>query len=236
MEATPRAKQLSKSNDSGSVLRKTPARKAKAKVGSLAEDSDISTDEELVRMNEEDADRSSSPSVPALTFARKTPLKNRLRPRPGMQTLTPPSDGDDEDDDEAKGVDEPDGIEEEEETSFDVHDLNPVGVAITPRRLRNGKIVGEELLSDEEDEDEVEAGIAEEDEEEVGAEIEEEDEAQAEESASDGDVTVTADVDDVMVDDDEAEPAEVDDDEELTEGDDELVDGLFDFVQITLMC
>ncbi|KAG1891420.1 hypothetical protein F4604DRAFT_1706174 [Suillus subluteus] len=122
----------------------------------------------------------SSPSpTPSPTRDRATPAKRRLRPR-RLQTHTPPSDGgegDDEEEADEEQVEE--GVEvnedgssmddEESEQSEDSRDANgddDVDVeestspppTTTPRKLRNGKVVGEEYQEEAPGEDEEQDG------------------------------------------------------------------------------
>ncbi len=152
--------------------RVTPARKAKGKIGSLHEstdeeaeedqlDSDAQEEEEVDELQESPSPMA-TPKAKPVPYGRRTPVKNRLRTRQ-LQTHTPPSDGDDEESEEEgtivageEGDDEGSEDEEDDET---VHE--------EPRKLRNGKIVGDE---------DVEEDIGEEDEEEEEEEEEEDDE------------------------------------------------------------
>jgi len=117
----------------------------------------------------------SSPSpTPSPVRGRRTPVKRRLRPR-RIQTHTPPSDGGDGDDEEEAEEDEiPGNAEEDEdvsgigdEESEDSRDLDGDDTYVdgstgpvlpTPRKLRNGKVVGkecrEESLGEDEEQDE----------------------------------------------------------------------------------
>ncbi|EAU88854.1 TKL/TKL-ccin protein kinase [Coprinopsis cinerea okayama7 len=97
---------------------------------------------------------------PSNTYARKTPLRQRLRRRPCATTAeldAEENEGDDEheedadgDDDDTETVDGHDGDEGEDDEST---------IAVEPRRLRNGKIVGdEEAHMDEDDGGSAEGG------------------------------------------------------------------------------
>ncbi|KAI0636513.1 hypothetical protein C8Q77DRAFT_1188904 [Trametes polyzona] len=152
--------------------RVTPMRKAKGKVGNLHESTDeegeeedelLSSDPEGDDVDQLDESPSpmATPKAKSAARGRHTPVRSRLRTRQ-LQTHTPPSDGDDEESEEEgtvvageEGDDE--GSVEGEETLLD-----------EPRKLRNGKIVGEgdieEDIGDEDDDDE------EEEEEDEGAE------------------------------------------------------------------
>ncbi|KAF5373913.1 hypothetical protein D9758_000770 [Tetrapyrgos nigripes] len=187
--------QTSTSSESFDARRVTPMRKAKGKITSLKEDSELSelttTDEEGEdddrdanrdedEMDEDEVDElvsvaSGTPSP--MNSTRRTPLRKRLRPRKGADH-TDPSDGDDEheeEDEDAEGDDELDEDEDDEGT-----------IAVEPRRLRNGKIVGDEDVDmDEEDIGEEDIGEEEDEEEdEIGEQAEEgEDGEEAEEDA-----------------------------------------------------
>jgi hypothetical protein len=142
-------------------LRQRSQRKAKAKVGNLREESDVSTDEELEKLASDESSPSPPPASPVKT-PRPTPIKNRLRYRAGGQTLTPPSDGDDEGDEEAEDEQEPTSAIDED-TEIGEEDVS-TEVEVTPKRLRSGKVVGEDVdiaSGDEDDEDEVEDQIIE---------------------------------------------------------------------------
>ncbi|TFK30184.1 hypothetical protein FA15DRAFT_663566 [Coprinopsis marcescibilis] len=116
---------------------------------------------------------------------RKTPVRQRLRRRP---TADEENEGDDEHEDEAEVAEE-----------FEVEDDDESTIAVEPRRLRNGKIVGDEdahMEEEEEEEEEEEPG-----EEEVEEEVEEEAEEEEEEEETEG----------------EGEQIEIDDSEEEVE-------------------
>jgi len=164
--------------------RVTPMRKAKGKIGSLREDSESVEEgeeeesvvdeadereedagEEETGEDEEVDELASSPSpTPPPLRGRRTPVKRRLRPR-RVQTYTPPSDGDDEEDeDEEEGT----AVNEDEEVASvagsegEVYEDAEEGpVSTTPRKLRSGRIVGEEDVDVDVDE-----SVGEEDEEE----------------------------------------------------------------------
>ncbi|KAG2116579.1 uncharacterized protein F5147DRAFT_673515 [Suillus discolor] len=129
--------------------------------------------------DEEEVDElisSPSPTPPPMR-CRATPAKRRLRSR-RLQTHTPPSDGGEGDDEEEadeeqveEGVEEDgssmdDEQSEQSEDSRDVDGDDDVYVeestspppTTTPRKLRNGKVVGEECQEDTPDEDEEQDG------------------------------------------------------------------------------
>ena len=137
----------------GRTARTPPKRDVKKKTTDFCEDGDEIDDEvdELV---------SSRDVTPPPVITERTPVKRRLRPRPA-QTHTPPDESDDGDDEEEEeDGEEPEGTTEdaasvdvaEEEDSNDAEDddMTPV----EPRKLRNGKIVGEEEDLEEIDEQE----------------------------------------------------------------------------------
>ena len=155
--------------------RVTPARKAKGRVSSpredsecLAEDEDVEipdaeeaeedeeaedeeAEEDEITSNDEEVDQlvsSPSPTPPPLR-GRRTPVKRRLRPR-RVQTYTPPSDGDDEEEEVEGSVTASEGEVYE--------DAEEAPASTTPRTLRSGRIVGEDE-EDTEEEDEEEEGI-----------------------------------------------------------------------------
>ena len=170
--------------EGGKDRRVTLMRKAKGKIGSLKEDSESveegeddeeetvddgeaeeEVEEECMGEDEEVDELASSPSpTPPPLRGRRTPVKKRLRPR-RVQTYTPPSDGDDEDDDEtedtAVDVDEVASVNGSEGEVYEDAEDGHVPVSTTPRKLRSGRIVGEEEVDEDEDE-----SIGEEDEEE----------------------------------------------------------------------
>jgi len=131
-----------------------PKRKGKSKASNFGEDCDTVDDEVDELLSSRD-----TPSRP--TAIDRTPVKRRLRSRP-IQTHTPPDESDDGDDEgggegglgEDERATEEDGAsvgEVEEEESDDAEaedDVTPV----RPRKLRNGKIVGEEEGSEAADE------------------------------------------------------------------------------------
>ncbi|KAG1754355.1 hypothetical protein EDB19DRAFT_1666020 [Suillus lakei] len=133
--------------------------------------------------DEEEVDElisSPSPTPPPMR-GRGAPAKRRLRSR-RMQTHTPPSDGGEGDDEEEEEADEEQveqGVEanedgssmddedsEQSEDSRDADGDDDVYVeesmspppTTTPRKLRNGKVVGEECLEEAPDEDEEQDG------------------------------------------------------------------------------
>ncbi|KAH9180742.1 hypothetical protein EDB89DRAFT_2122069 [Lactarius sanguifluus] len=131
-------------------------RKGKNKASAFGEDGDTVDDEvdELL---------SSRDGPPRPTLNDRTPVKRRLRPRP-IQTHTPPDESDDGDDEgeEEGGIGEVEratedgasvGEAEEEEDSDEAEEEDDVTL-VEPRKLRNGKIVGEEEGSEGEDADE----------------------------------------------------------------------------------
>jgi mitogen-activated protein kinase kinase kinase 13 len=144
--------------DEGSVdelgRRKTPMRKAKGKVGSLKE-SDTEEEDQLLGeevendQEEEEVDELvSSPSPTPPPLGRRTPLRRRLRPRQTLtQTATPPSEDDEDNVDEnGEEGDAEDGEDDEQE---EVDEGEETAVEVTPKKLRSGKIVGEEDMEDE---------------------------------------------------------------------------------------
>ncbi|KAI3616708.1 tkl protein kinase [Moniliophthora roreri] len=163
-------------------------------------------DEEEAEEEEEEEDQLATPrkAKPA-----RTPLKRRLRPRKRVRTDEAEEDGRDGDDEEENEEDEAEG-EVEMETVDEVEDEadeQEVEEEIPKRKLRNGKIVGEEEQleedvdmddsetigeedEDDEEEEEEEDGVAEEAEEDIDAEGETDEEAMEEVDDSDVDLTL----------------------------------------------
>ncbi|KAL0946778.1 hypothetical protein HGRIS_012951 [Hohenbuehelia grisea] len=201
--------------------RVTPRRRAKAKIGCLKEDStadeaeEEGTDdgqegeEDLEADEEEEVDEliSSASATPPPTRGRRTPVRRRLRPR-RVQTFTPPSDGDDEGSAE-EGEPQHVGSDEEQadgEGSV-ADDDDEETIAVEPRRLRNGKIVGEEDVDMDVEED-------------FGDEEDEEDTADEEvedEMDEDGEPDVDALAEDSTGDPDADAEGETDEDEPMEE-------------------
>lgn len=172
--------------------RVTPMRKAKGKIRSLREDSesveeevednvgDEGTDEDAEedeegREDEEVDELASSPSPTPPVRGRRTPVKRRLRPR-RVQTYTPPSDGDDEEEEEVQVQveDVEESVDGSETDAYEDAEEGPVST--TPRKLRSGRIVGEEDIGEEaEDEEEEEEEFVDADEESIDIDETEED-------------------------------------------------------------
>ncbi|KAI0053849.1 hypothetical protein FA95DRAFT_1480179 [Auriscalpium vulgare] len=144
--------------EEGVSIRTPPKRKAKERIGSLRESEEDGEGDESADGEEEEVDElvsATSPSPPSSSHAR-TPVNRRLRPRP-VQTLTPPTDGDDADgdDEEEEEEGEEDAVEDgadEEEDDEDEEEEDDVTL-VEPRKLRNGKVVGEEDIDAEDLED-----------------------------------------------------------------------------------
>ncbi|KAH9079615.1 hypothetical protein EDB83DRAFT_2343640 [Lactarius deliciosus] len=135
-------------------------RKGKNKASTFGEDGDTVDDEVDELLSSRDA-------PPHPTLSDRTPVKRRLRPRP-IQTHTPPDESDDGDDEgeeeggigeverateDGASVGEAEEGEAEEEDSDEAEEEDDVTL-VEPRKLRNGKIVGEEEGSEGEDVDE----------------------------------------------------------------------------------
>ncbi|KAI0306395.1 hypothetical protein B0F90DRAFT_1814300 [Multifurca ochricompacta] len=123
------------------AVRTPPKRKGKNKVGVSGEDGDKAEEEVDELLSSRDA-------TPPLANNDRTPVRRRLRPRP-IQTHTPPDESDDGDDEgeeeEVNRVTEKDAAsvdlaEEDDGWSEEEDDVT----LVEPRKLRNGKIVGEE--------------------------------------------------------------------------------------------
>ncbi|TFK42331.1 hypothetical protein BDQ12DRAFT_597055 [Crucibulum laeve] len=140
-------------------------------------------DEEMEEEDEIDELVSTASTTPPVstTRGRRTPLRKRLRsrakPRLSLSDGDEENEGDDEEEEEEEDEEEEgegeDAEEEAEEAAEEEAEEgdDEITIAVEPRRLRNGKIVGEEDVDMEED-------IGEEDEEE---EVEEEDAGEEEE-------------------------------------------------------
>lgn len=129
----------------GGRTARTPVKRlVKKKVNNPCEDGDDIDDEvdELV---------SSRDVTPPPVITERTPVKRRLRPRPA-QTHTPPDESDDGDDEEEEEEVEVIEIATEDAASVDVADEEDSEgtedgddvTLVEPRKLRNGKIVGED--------------------------------------------------------------------------------------------
>ena len=141
------------------IAQSPPKRKGKNKAIIFVEDVDAVDDEVDELLSSRDA-----PSRSIMND--RTPVKRRLRPRP-IQTHTPPDESDDGDDEggeeggigEVERATEEDDVsvgEVEEEEENDEAEEDDVTL-VEPRKLRNGKIVGEEEGSESPDEPEQEA-------------------------------------------------------------------------------
>ncbi|KAH9950241.1 hypothetical protein B0H21DRAFT_562937 [Amylocystis lapponica] len=191
-------KEKEKAEEEEVARRVTPMRKAKRNMGSMREDDDEEEDqlEESEADQDEEVDQliaTPSPVATPRAQGRRTPVKRRLRPR-RLQTHTPPSDGDDEGsevDDRAEADESVDGEEENEgddersiaEDEGDDDDDDDEAPVVTPKKLRNGKIVSQaDVEVDLGDEDTEEDTVEEAD---VDAEGETEDSEDAEEPMDD---------------------------------------------------
>lgn len=125
----------------GRTARTPPKLDVKKKTTNPCEDDDEIDDE----IDEITSSRDATPP-PVLTD--RTPVKHRLRPRL-VQTHTPPDESDDGDDEEEEEEEELEGatedaasvdIAEEDDSNEEEDDVT----LVEPRKLRNGKIVGEE--------------------------------------------------------------------------------------------
>ena len=129
-------------------------------------------------------------SATSSPIARRTPLRKRLRPRRKVGSAGP-SDGDDEGDGgEAQSVVDEEMLDQDEEDGGDMDDAetdtaervdDEDAIAVEPRKLRSGKIVGEDDVHMDDEED-----IGEEDEEDEEEDEEDEDIAEAEEGEDEG--------------------------------------------------
>ncbi|KAJ6597208.1 hypothetical protein DFH09DRAFT_904243 [Mycena vulgaris] len=200
--------------------RVTPMRRAKK--GACAPEDEEEEEEVAARMEESEADddeqdqlatptRNRHPrwgqrqrQLSPLEEAQRTPLARRLRPRTRRSgSVEPPpneadGDGDDEQEDDedeestVDGDDEDVGAEEDEDEEQTI--------AVEPRKLRNGKIVGDDMEVEEEGEEEEEEELDEDGEEAVD-EVDE-DAEEAEEDAEEADEDAETEEDEPMEDDD----------------------------------
>ncbi len=124
----------------GRTARTPPKRESKKKISISGQDGDEVDDE----VDELASSRDVTP-LPVITD--RTPVKRRLRPRQ-TQTHTPPDesdDGDDEEEDEDGGAAEDAvSVDVAEEENGDDAEEEDDATLVEPRKLRNGKIVGEE--------------------------------------------------------------------------------------------
>ncbi|KAK0196827.1 hypothetical protein F5146DRAFT_970913 [Armillaria mellea] len=195
-----RDKERERGKDAGAVdvRRVTPMRQAKGRIISLKESEteeeeeeeeeeggeeedsaipDISVSDDDAETEEVDELISTASPSPAPSYRRRTPLRRRLRSRPGREGTA--SDGDDEDENEEEDIDEAEedadeesGAEEEGEEDAEGEDDDEVTIAVEPRRLRNGKIVGEEEEEEEEEEEDMDVDSLVEDNEEQDIDVE----------------------------------------------------------------
>jgi mitogen-activated protein kinase kinase kinase 13 len=128
----------------GRTARTPPKRESKKKISNSAQDGD-EVDDEVDEL------ASSRDVTPPPVITDRTPVKRRLRPRQ-TQTHTPPDESDDGDDEEEEEVEvvEDEGATEDavsvdiaEEDGDDAEEEDDATL-VEPRKLRNGKIVGEE--------------------------------------------------------------------------------------------
>ncbi|KAJ3851325.1 hypothetical protein EV368DRAFT_83648 [Lentinula lateritia] len=216
--------------DTLDARRVTPMRNAKRRMKSLKEDStteqedDEVEDEDEVEVVDDVADEdevdelisTASASVsPVQSTNRRTPMRRRLRSRRKVEE--DPSDGDDEEEIDEEGDGEI-GAEEEEEEEENEED-DEATIAVEPRKLRNGKIVGEEDVDMVEEEEGIEededANAGEDGEDEEGDEGDEEGEIDDAEEVEEESI-----VDDASIDLD----AEGDTDEEVEMEDEDSID------------
>ena len=128
----------------GRTVRTPPKRDNKKKISNPGQDGD-EVDDEVDEL------ASSRDVTPPPVITDRTPVKRRLRPRQ-TQTHTPPDESDDGDDEEEEEVEEEgdEGVTEDavsvdvaEDEDGDDAEEDDVTL-VEPRKLRNGKIVGEE--------------------------------------------------------------------------------------------
>ncbi|KAF7322489.1 Protein kinase domain-containing protein [Mycena chlorophos] len=184
------------------MRRVTPARKAKR--GSLKEESEEEEEVEVQMQASEDEDEIEADALATPTRSRsrrsshKTPieqvertplvqrLRSRNRPSASMASASNEAgaDGDDEqeedDEEEVEEQEDEEAVEEEDEVVEEGEEGDEATIAVEPRRLRNGKIVGDDMEVEEDEEQEEE-----EDGEEADEEGEQEEEADADGEADD---------------------------------------------------
>ncbi|KAJ7510157.1 hypothetical protein B0H11DRAFT_1178539 [Mycena galericulata] len=148
----------------------------------------------------------------------RTPLARRLRPRTRRSGSVdpPPSEADGDGDDEQEDDDE----DEDDEATVDGEEDGDEEqtIAVEPRKLRNGKIVGDDMEMDEAEEDEAEEDEVDEDLEEAEEEVEEDAEEAEEDADEVEEIEVEVDAEGETDEDPEAEEDEPmeDDDVDLT--------------------
>lgn len=220
--------------------RVTPMRKAKGKIGNLREDSEsvgedvdldvdeeesdeVAEDDEEGVQDEEEVDELASSPSPTPSAQGQRSIQRCLRPRRGQtQTHTPPSDGDDEEEvevEEAEGEEAEEDVDGSEMEADD--DAEEETASATPRKLRSGRIVGEEDVDVDEEETE-------------GDEVEAEDAEEEEGDDVEGDDVERDDAEEV----DDAESIDIDAEGETEEDSDEAMeDGKFLFsTMLSLRC
>ncbi|KAJ7583003.1 hypothetical protein C8J56DRAFT_1028895 [Mycena floridula] len=172
--------------------RVTPMRKAKWKMKSLREDDDEQDDAEMMEDDgleeeQEDVEEADEEVDELMSTVSATPPPTKRQLRPRVDTV--PTDGDDElEDDEEGSV-----VEEEAEEEADEDDDDTI--AVEPRKLRNGKIVGEEDVEmDVDTVEDDEESVAEEDEDEEAAEDNEDEAGDLEEASGDLDDEADSDI------------------------------------------
>ena len=135
-------------------LRRTPKRKAKAKIGSLKEsdtEAEHDNEEGLGETDEEDevdelvSHTSASPSPES---KKKRPAQTKRSGRRSLPTGEDENEGDDEEEEDIEASEDGEGDEDQEDeegsVEQDVDEDDEATIAVEPRRLRNGKIVGED--------------------------------------------------------------------------------------------
>ncbi|KAJ7632868.1 hypothetical protein FB45DRAFT_978506 [Roridomyces roridus] len=186
--------------------RVTPGRRAKAPA-TVTMDESTEEEEDQVEESETEEDQLATPtrnrpprwnqkqqrSASPLEEVQRTPLARRLRPRTRAEAPSSEADGDGDDEREDEDEETVDGEEQEEEDDEDQT------IAVEPRKLRNGKIVGDDMEMDEAEEDEVDEELEEDAEEaedvepDASGETDEDPNAEAEEDEAmeDDDVDLT---------------------------------------------
>ncbi|KAJ7272071.1 hypothetical protein B0H12DRAFT_1228910 [Mycena haematopus] len=230
-------------NGNGDSLsrRVTPARRAKRQQlqsECAAEDVQVESDAADDDDDEEEEDQLATPvrnrhprwgqgqkqrARSPLEDVQRTPLVRRLRPRTRRSgdVQPPPSDagdGDDEQEEDDEEEETVDGGEEDEEGVVEEDEDEEQTVAVEPRKLRNGKIVGDDVEMDDEEGEE----DGEEDGEEAEEEVEEDGEEAEEEAEEDGEAEDEADEVEVDAEGETEEDAEVEGEEDEPMEDDDV--------------
>ncbi|KAJ7709587.1 hypothetical protein B0H17DRAFT_1324489 [Mycena rosella] len=233
--------------------RVTPMRRAKQQGACALDDDEVEGQMEESEVDDDEQDQLATPTrnrqprwlqkqkqISPLEEVQRTPLARRLRPRTRRSgSVDPPpdeadGDGDDEQEDDEDEEATVDGQDEDDEAVAEEDEDEEQTIAVEPRKLRNGKIVGDDMEVEEEEEEEEEleedgeeaeeeldedAEEVDEDAEEIDEDAEEVDE-DAEEAEEDAEVEVDAEGE--TDEDPEAEAEDQEEDEPMTDDDVDL--------------